>query len=83
MGELTQLREERAVMRNLLHDIMENEAFVQHATAAMPDDDRARLLTYRKQRRFELFGESLAVLGQMKPPEVNWRRTCGHRDATR
>jgi hypothetical protein len=60
-------------MRNLLRDILENEALIRHA-AAMPDDERVLLIKYRKDRRFELFGETLAVLGEIKPIEVKWRR---------
>ena len=73
MVELTQWREERMVMRNLLRDILENEALIKHA-AAMPDDERVMLVKYRKDRRFELFGETLAVLGEIKPMEVKWRK---------
>jgi hypothetical protein len=73
MVELAQLREERIVMRNLLRDILENEALIRHA-AAMPDDERVTLIQYRKDRRFELFGETLAVLGEMKPAAVKWRK---------
>ena len=76
MTEISELREERAVMRNLLRDMMDNEALVQQATAAMPDDDRVRLLRYRKERRFELFGESLAVLGDLKPVVLNWHKNA-------
>lgn len=73
MIELAELREERMVTRNLLRDILENEALIKHATA-MPDDERVVLLKYRKDRRFELFGETLAVLGEMKPADVKWRK---------
>ena len=71
--ELSELREERIVMRNLLQDILENEALIRHSTA-MPDDERVMLIKYRKDRRLELFGETLAVLGEMKPVDVKWRK---------
>jgi hypothetical protein len=74
LTELVKLREERMVTHNLLRDIMENEALIRHSTSAMPDNERVRLIKYRKERRFELFGESLAVLGEIKPVEVNWRK---------
>jgi len=74
LAELAKLREERMVTHNLLRDIMENEALIRHTTSAMPDDERVRLIKYRKERRFELFGESLAALGEIKPVAVNWRK---------
>lgn len=73
MVELAELREERQVMRNLLRDILDNEALIRHA-ASMPDDERVMLIQYRKARRFELFGETLAVLGDIKPVDVKWRK---------
>jgi hypothetical protein len=74
LAELALLQEERMVMHNLLRDIMENEALIRHTTSAMPDDERVRLIKYRKERRFELFGECLAVLGEIKPADVKWRK---------
>ena len=74
MTELATLREERTVMRNLLHDILENEASVTRITSQTSEQERMMLFSTRNQRRRELFGESLAVLGQF--PTIEWRKNA-------
>jgi uncharacterized protein YdcH (DUF465 family) len=76
MAELVHLREERMVMRNLLHDILDNETSLRLVTPEMSDDDKMRLMNLRNQRRRELFGESLLVLGKVEP-EVVWQKRIG------
>jgi hypothetical protein len=62
MKELRQLREENRVMRNLLMDMVENEASIAGMNMETPDAERARLMAIRGQRRREIFGETLFVL---------------------
>lgn len=59
--ELVRLREENGVMRNLLIDMVENEASLAHATQ-MSEAEKTRAMEARTHRRRELFGEAIAAL---------------------
>ncbi|MBB4349277.1 hypothetical protein [Aliirhizobium cellulosilyticum] len=62
--ELSRLREENAVMRNLLLDLIENEA---HIPVSQPNASQADLATLRNtkiQRYREILAESLHFLQQ-------------------
>jgi hypothetical protein len=59
--ELVRLREENGVMRNLLIDMVENEASLAHATQ-MSEAEKTRAMAARTHRRRELFGEAIAAL---------------------
>ncbi|MGB8286577.1 hypothetical protein ELI48_11530 [Rhizobium ruizarguesonis] len=59
--ELARLKEENGVMRNLLTDMVENEASLAQASH-MSEADRARAIDSRTARRREIFGEALLVL---------------------
>ncbi len=61
--ELSRLREENGVMRNLLIDMVENEALPTD-TAKMSEPERTRVMKARIQRRREVFGEALLTLKQ-------------------
>jgi len=68
--ELYRLREENGVMRNLLIDMVENEASLADATT-MSDVERTRAANARTLRRREVFGEAILVLQQTnrgRPP---------------
>ncbi|WP_247645329.1 hypothetical protein [Agrobacterium tumefaciens] len=69
--ELAKLREENAVMRNLLLDLLENEmAFpVQQATVSV--DDLFRMKTTKIQRYREILAESRHVLQQREASRVS------------
>ncbi len=67
--EIESLREENGVMRNLLIDIVENEASLANA-AEMTDAQRSHALKARTQRRRELFGEALLAI-RMSQPSFN------------
>lgn len=64
-SELVRLREENNVMRNLLIDMVENEASLAD-TANMSENERSRARNARTLRRKEVFGEALLVLQQTK-----------------
>ncbi|TBF40554.1 hypothetical protein [Rhizobium leguminosarum] len=59
--ELSRLKEENGVMRNLLTDMVENEASLAQASY-MSEADKARAIEARTTRRREIFGEALLVL---------------------
>jgi len=61
--ELYRLREENGVMRNLLIDMVENEASLADATT-MSEVERTRATNARTLRRREVFGEAILVLQQ-------------------
>ncbi len=61
--ELIRLREENGVMRNLLIDMVENEASLAVATR-MSEVERNRAINARTTRRKEVFGEAILVLQQ-------------------
>ncbi|NKL21816.1 hypothetical protein [Rhizobium leguminosarum] len=66
--QLAHLREENGVMRNLLIDMVENEASL--ATAAeMTEFQRSQAVISRTVRRRELFGEALLVLRKTAPSD--------------
>ncbi len=68
--ELYRLREENGVMRNLLIDMVENEASLADATT-MSEVERTRAANARTLRRREVFGEAILVLQQTnrgRPP---------------
>ncbi|EHJ96563.1 hypothetical protein AT5A_20291 [Agrobacterium tumefaciens 5A] len=69
--ELAKLREENAVMRNLLLDLLENEvAFpVQQATVSV--DDLFRMKATKIQRYREILAESRHVLQQREASRVS------------
>ncbi|TAY27691.1 hypothetical protein ELH93_28610 (plasmid) [Rhizobium leguminosarum] len=59
--ELARLKEENGVMRNLLTDMVENEASLAQASY-MSEAAKARAIEARTSRRREIFGEALLVL---------------------
>ncbi|MBY5537712.1 hypothetical protein HFO58_31980 [Rhizobium leguminosarum] len=61
MIELARLKEENGVMRNLLIDMVENEALLSE-TAHMSKADKARASNLRTLRRREIFGETIFTL---------------------
>jgi hypothetical protein len=61
--ELVRLREENGVMRNLLIDMVENEASLPVA-AKMSEVQRNRAINARTKRRKEVLGEAILVLQQ-------------------
>ena len=63
-SELARLREENGIMRNLLIDMVENEASLVDA-ADMSETERSRAMSARTLRRKEVFGEALMVLQQI------------------
>lgn len=62
-SELVRLREENGVMRNLLIDMVENEASLAGATR-MSEIERNRAVNARTVRRKEVFGEAILLLQQ-------------------
>ncbi|WP_195909663.1 hypothetical protein [Rhizobium tubonense] len=63
-GALNRLKEENGVMRNLLIDMIENEASVPTAGSNTPSEEQARAINARIGRRREIFGEAIFVLQQ-------------------
>ncbi|WP_426231729.1 hypothetical protein [Pararhizobium sp. DWP3-4] len=61
--ELSRLREQNGVMRNLLIDMLENEGPVVSAVAKTPSE-QDRAAKARVQRRREIFGEAVFALQQ-------------------
>ncbi|MDM9627614.1 hypothetical protein QTL95_17060 [Rhizobium sp. S152] len=61
MLELGRITEENGVLRNLLIDIVENEASLSKS-AQMTEEERVRATNARTARRRELFGEALLAL---------------------
>jgi hypothetical protein len=61
-AELSRLREQCLVMKNLLRDVAENEASLSGMTAQTPHDEQVRLIADRIRRRKELCAEIDAVL---------------------
>lgn len=68
--ELSRLREQNGVMRNLLIDMLENEGSVA-PSGKTTLEEQERSMKARIQRRREIFGETVFVLQQ----EGNGRRT--------
>lgn len=62
--ELSRLREENAVMRNLLLDLVENEAHIPVSQPSASQADLAALRNTKVQRYREILAESLHVLQQ-------------------
>jgi hypothetical protein len=63
-AELSRLSEENGVMRNLLIDMVENEASVPTANSNPLSVEQARAINARTRRRREIFGEAIFVLQQ-------------------
>src|SRR5688572_4618683 len=59
--ELLRLKEENGVLRNLLIDMVENEASVAKAAPQTPDE-KNRVMNARMHRRREIFGEAIFAL---------------------
>jgi hypothetical protein len=59
--ELARLKEENGVMRNLLIDMVENEASLAQATN-LSEADKVRAMNSRTLRRREIFGEAIFAL---------------------
>ncbi len=70
--EIGSLKEENGVMRNLLIDMVENEASLAKA-AEMTEAQRSRAITARTRRRRELFGEALLAI-RKTGPSSKWER---------
>jgi len=65
---LDELREENLVMRNLIFDMVENEASLMKARTS---EERARCHVSRVSRRRELFGEAVVILDRSAGPIVH------------
>lgn len=70
LGELKRLREETTVMRNLLLDMVENEASLVGMNEQTPSDVKQRRLDARTARRRELFGEAMVILQKGPPRQI-------------
>ncbi|WP_332303181.1 hypothetical protein [Rhizobium sp. GR12] len=68
--ELAKLREENAVIRNLLLDLLENEAAFPVQQATVSKDDLFRMKATRIQRYREILAESRYVLQQREASNV-------------
>ena len=66
--EVMHLREQNMVMRNLLLDMVENEASFE---TNQPKTEQARAFSARIQRRREIFGEAVFVLQQGERPQAS------------
>jgi hypothetical protein len=66
--EVMHLREQNAVMRNLLLDMVENETSV---ATDQTKSEQARALSARTKRRREIFGEAVFVLQQNERPQAS------------
>jgi len=66
--EVMHLREQNMVMRNLLLDMVENEASFE---TDHPKTEQARAFSARIQRRREIFGEAVFVLQQGERPQAS------------
>lgn len=68
--ELAKLREENAVIRNLLLDLLENEAAFPVQQATFSKDDLSRMKAAKIQRYREILAESRHVLQQREAMTV-------------
>lgn len=68
--ELAKLREENAVIRNLLLDLLENEVAFPMQQATVPMDDLFRMKATKIQRYREILAESRHVLQQGEASRV-------------
>lgn len=68
--ELNRLRDENGVMRNLIIDMVENEASLMGISDKTPAEEATRRVNARGQRRRELFAEAVVVLDRVKKPMV-------------
>ncbi|MDZ7927450.1 MAG: hypothetical protein U5L46_10340 [Agrobacterium sp.] len=69
--ELATLREENAVFRNLLLDLLENEAASPVQPTAVSRDDLVRIKAAKIQRYREILAESWHVLQQREASDVS------------
>jgi len=65
--EVETLKEENAIMRNLLLDIVENEASLANCNSAAERTLRSK---QRTARRRELFGEAIVLLDKSAAPKI-------------
>ena len=76
LTEMQEIREANAVMRNLLIDMVENEASAAPTDIQTADQERAYKL--RHQRRREIFGEAVFVLQRTEGARAgNSQKTVG------
>ncbi|WCJ64993.1 hypothetical protein [Agrobacterium tumefaciens] len=68
--ELAKLREENAVIRNLLLDLLENEADFPVQPATVSKDDLRRMSVAKIQRYREILAESRHLLQQREAKDV-------------
>ena len=68
--ELAKIREENAVMRNLLLDLLENEAVLPMHHSSVSKDDLIRMKTAKIQRYREILAESHHVLQRREASHV-------------
>lgn len=61
-AELQRLREENGVMRNLLVDMLENEASVTAVNQSASSTEKQRVVSAIAQRRREIFAEAMYTL---------------------
>lgn len=74
-SELSKLREENAVIRNLLLDLVENEAAFPIHQATVSNDDLLRMKATKIQRYREILAESQHLLQQH---EATFSHTSAH-----
>jgi hypothetical protein len=67
IDEVKDLREENAVMRNLLRDMVENESSLANCQSM---EERMRRHKNRTARRRELFGEAIVLLDHAAAPSI-------------
>lgn len=68
--ELKRLQDENGVMRNLIIDMVENEASLMGMSEKTPADEATRRVNARGHRRRELFAEAVVVLDRVKKPSA-------------
>jgi hypothetical protein len=67
--EIVRLKEENGVMKNLLRDMVENEASSPGAMVKPTVEERDRIARIKALRRREIFGEAIYVLQQSEKAE--------------
>jgi hypothetical protein len=70
LEEMKRLQEESTVMRNILLDMVENEASLMGINEQTPPAVKSRRLEARTARRRELFGEAMVVLQKGPPRQI-------------
>jgi len=76
--EMTRIEEDIAVMRNLLMDMIENEALILGPLDG-PLEERIHRIYVQNQRRREIVGEAIAVIKRNPPRLQGTRRKMAER----